>query len=122
VSWVGKWKNQFGSIVTVTSDADGCIEGTFVTALKDSAFYGEIVAIKGVHRGNCISFTSVGGSASGDHVVSYTGLLRDGKMETAWFMVSDQAISAAKEGEAAVLQQLNWWRAVSTNFDTFERG
>ncbi|MCA6124517.1 hypothetical protein J6500_21860 [Bradyrhizobium sp. WSM 1704] len=121
MTWVGKWKNQYGSIVEITSEADGRIAGTFRTALPDSGFYNQTVAIVGVHRGNCIGFSSVGASASGDRVVSYTGLLRDGKMETAWFVVADKALVAPGEGEPAALQPVNWWRAVTTSTDTFER-
>ncbi|WP_050418777.1 avidin/streptavidin family protein [Bradyrhizobium tropiciagri] len=119
--WVGKWQNQYGSIVDITSEAGGRIEGTFRTALADSGFYGQTVPIVGVHQGNCIGFSSVGSSAAGDRVVSYAGLLRDGKMETAWFVVSDKALVAAGEGEPAMLKPLNWWRAVTTSIDTFER-
>ena len=121
MSWVGKWKNQFGSVVEISSEADGRIEGTFRTALEDSGFYGKTVPIIGYHQGNCIGFVSVGTSEAGDRVVSYTGLLREEKMETAWFVVSDQSISASKEGEPAKLKPLNWCRAVTTNVDTFER-
>ena len=42
-------------------------------------------------------------------------------METAWFVVSDKALIAAREGEAAALKSVNWWRAVTTSVDTFER-
>jgi hypothetical protein len=121
MSWVGKWKNQFGSIVEITSEAEGKIEGTFTTALRDSGFYGQTVPILGVQHGNCIGFSSVGKSPTGDRVVSYTGLLRNGKIETAWFVVSDQALRAAKAGAAAELKPQNWWRAVTTNMDTFEK-
>ena len=120
MTWVGTWQNQYGSIVEITSEADGRIEGTFRTALADSGFYGQTVPIVGVHQGNCIGFSSVGSSAAGDRVVSYAGLLR-GKMETAWFVVSDKALVAAGEGEPATLKPLNWWRAVTTSIDTFER-
>src|ERR1043166_5135747 len=41
MSWVGTWKNQFGSIVEITSEAGGRIEGTFQTALEDSGFFGQ---------------------------------------------------------------------------------
>ncbi|MDH2386560.1 avidin/streptavidin family protein [Bradyrhizobium sp. CER78] len=121
MTWVGKWQNQYGSIVEITSEADGRIEGTFRSALADSGFYGQTVPIVGVHQDNCIGFSSVGSSAAGDRVVSYAGLLRDGKMETAWFVVSDKALVAAGEGEPATLKPLNWWRAVTTSIDTFER-
>lgn len=121
MSWIGNWRNQFGSMLRITRDADGRIEGLFETALEDSGFYGQAVPVIGFHKGNCIGFVAVGSSAAGDRVVSYTGLLRHGKMETAWFVVADQALSAAKEGDPAQLKPLNWWRAVTTNVDTFER-
>lgn len=120
-SWVGSWRNQFGSVLRIISDAEGRIEGTFETALEDSGFYGQTVQVTGFHRGNCIGFAAVGSSAAGDRVVTYAGLLRQGKMETAWFVVADQALSAASEGDPAKLKPLNWWRAVTTNVDTFER-
>ncbi len=120
MSWVGKWKNQFGSLLEIISDSNGRIDGTFRTALKDSGFYGQTDFV-GVHRGNCIGFSSVGSGPTGDRVVSYTGLLRDGKLETAWFVVSDKSLSAAKEGDPAHLKPVNWWRAVTTNYDTFKR-
>src|SRR5689334_19321512 len=71
MSWVGTWKNQYGSTLEITNDADGRIFGEFRTALEDSGFYGQTVAVVGVHRGNCISFGSAGTSATGDRVVSY---------------------------------------------------
>jgi len=69
--WVGKWKNQFGSLVEITNESNGRIEGTFRTALRDSGFYGQTVSIVGVHQGNCIAFSSVGSSPTGDRVVVY---------------------------------------------------
>ena len=120
MAWVGKWRNQFGSILRIISDAEGRIEGNFETALDDSGFYGQTVPVTGYHRGNCIGFVAVGTSSAGDRVVSYAGLLRHGKMETAWFVVADAALSAAREGDPAKLKPLNWWRAVTTNIDTFE--
>jgi hypothetical protein len=121
MSWLGTWKNQFGSVLHITSEAKGRIEGTFKTALPDSGFYGQIVPVVGVHQGNCIGFSSVGSSPTGDRVVSYTGLLREGRMETAWFVVSDKTLSAEKAGDPAALKSTNWWRAVSMNVDTFEK-
>ena len=121
MSWLGTWKNQFGSSLEITDESNGRLEGTFRTALPDSGFYGQTVPIAGVHRGNCIAFSSAGSSPSGDRVVTYAGLLRDGKLETAWFVVSDMSLTASKQGEPAELKPVNWWRAVSTNVDTFER-
>ena len=38
MSWLGKWKNQFGSIVEITGEANERIEGTFRTALKTAGY------------------------------------------------------------------------------------
>jgi hypothetical protein len=62
MSLVGRWRNQFGSIVEITKDSDHRIEGTFSTALDDSGFYGQEVRILGIHRGDCISFAAGGNS------------------------------------------------------------
>jgi hypothetical protein len=82
---------------------------------------GKMFPILGAHRGNCIGFSSAGSSEAGDRVVSYTGLLRNGRMETLWFVVADTTLTAAKEGEPAQIKRLNWWRAASISADTFER-
>ncbi|WP_246668147.1 hypothetical protein [Bradyrhizobium elkanii] len=66
-----------GSIVEITSEADSRIEGTFRTALADSGFYGQTVAIVGVHQGNCIGFSSVGSSATGDPEGGAAALTRE---------------------------------------------
>jgi hypothetical protein len=29
VTWIGKWQNQWGSIIDITNDADGRIEEAF---------------------------------------------------------------------------------------------
>lgn len=54
-------------------------------------------------------------------VVTYTGLLRGGKLETLWYVVADAALAASAEGEPARARKLNWWRSVTTSADTFER-
>jgi hypothetical protein len=43
MKWIGKWRNQYGSIADITDDADNEIRGTFTTALQDSGFYGQTV-------------------------------------------------------------------------------
>jgi hypothetical protein len=82
MNWKGKWRNQYGSVVEITDDAGNRIAGTFRTALADSGFYGQTVPVVGVHQGDCISFVCGGTTPVGDSVVSYTGLVRNGKMET----------------------------------------
>jgi hypothetical protein len=86
-----------------SSGHPGRIAGSFETAFEDSAFYGETVPIVGVARGDCISFASVGSSRAGHMVVSYTGLLRGGRLETVWYFVTDDG---------------PWWKAVTANTDT----
>jgi hypothetical protein len=121
MDWKGKWRNQYGSIVSIVDDANLRISGTFKTALKDSGFYGQEIPVVGLHQGDCISFVGAGQTAAGDAAVSYTGLLREGKMETMWFVVADSAIKAPSEGSPGKREKLNWWRSISTSADTFER-
>jgi len=121
MSWLGKWRNQYGSVLEITDEADHRIAGKFRTALPDSGFFGQEIPVVGVHHGDCIGLTAGGVSPAGDMVVTYTGLLRDGKLETLWYVVADAALGAAAEGQPAKARKLNWWRSVTTSADTFER-
>ena len=105
MSWLGTWRNQYGSTVTITGEAGGRIEGSFRTAIESSPFFGSEVSIAGAHSGPAITF---GCAADGDAnvVVSYTGKLQDDRMETLWFVA---------DGDQ------HWWKSVVTNHDTFER-
>jgi hypothetical protein len=120
-NWIGKWRNQYGSILEVTEQSSRELKGAFRTALPDSGFYGQVVPLVGVHQGDCISLAGGGKTAAGDAIVSYTGLLRDGRMETLWYVVADAAIVAPCEGAPGRVEKLNWWRSVSTSADTFAR-
>jgi hypothetical protein len=60
-------------------------------------------------------------TAAGAMVVTYTGLLREGRIETLWYVAADASLSASAEGVSAKINKLNWWRAITTNADTFER-
>ena len=119
--WKGKWRNQYGSMLEITNDENHRIEGTFTTALEDSGFYGQTIAVVGFHQGDCIGISGGGKTKAGDAVVTYTGLLRDGKLETLWFVAADSALVASAPGEPAKAKKLNWWRSMSTSADTFER-
>lgn len=121
MNWRGIWKNQYRSIVEITDDADNRIAGSFRTALVDSGFHGKEIPVLGVHHGDCISFAGGGKTAAGDAIVSYTGLHRNGKMETLWFVVADAAILTSGGGDPAKIEKLNWWRSMSTSADTFQR-
>lgn len=121
MGWLGTWRNQYGSVVEITDDAGHAIKGVFRTALKDSGFYGQDVEVSGVHRGDCISFAGTGATPAGDMVVSYIGLLRDGRMETLWYVAADSVLTPPSDGAAAALKKTPWWRAMMTGADTFER-
>lgn len=121
MDWSGTWRNQYGSTVSIECDNHGRVGGTFRTALEDSGFYGREAAIVGVANGNCIAFSSAAASDAGDMIVSYTGLLRDGKLETMWLYVTDEAIVADGPGAMAERRPVPWWKAVISNAVTFER-
>ncbi|WP_225769950.1 avidin/streptavidin family protein [Inquilinus sp. Marseille-Q2685] len=120
-SWNGTWRNQYGSTVVIEEDGGGVIRGVFRTALEDSSFFGQDVPIHGAAHGDVIAFTAAGSGTAGSAAVSYTGLLRDGKLETLWHTVADQALTAAEEGVPAEIRKVPAWRAFGTSLDTFER-
>jgi hypothetical protein len=53
--------------------------------------------------------------------VSYTGILRDGKLEALWHTVSGRVLTADREGEPARSVEIGAWRAFGVSLDTFER-
>lgn len=119
--WIGIWRNQYGSTVAIENDADGVILGTFRTALDDSSFFGREFPIHGAAHGDVIGFTAAGRGKTGPAAVSYTGILRDGKLEMLWHTVSGQSLTAPAEGSPARLVEVGTWRAFGTSLDTFER-
>lgn len=116
MNWLGTWQNQYGSTLTIIDDANGRIAGTFETALLDSGFYGQEIGITGIHLGNCIGFTFATSDAYGDLLCSFSGLLRDGRIETVWHIVSDSCVDAGGH-----VEERRWPHAVMTNADTFSR-
>jgi Avidin family len=110
-SWKGTWRNQYGSIVEIEDDKNGVIRGVFRTALEDSSFFGLEVPIHGAAFGDVIGFTAATNGKAGPAAVSYTGLLRDGKLEALWHTVADQALMAAEEGAPARITKVRTWRA-----------
>jgi hypothetical protein len=116
MQWTGKWRNQYGSLITIVHEGGDRIGGYFETALPDSGFFGQTVPIIGVASGDCIAFSSVGTGTAGDMVVSYTGLMRDGRMETMWYFVGAETVEAT-----GARSPTPWWKAVIANADTFER-
>jgi Avidin family len=119
--WVGTWQNQYGSTLTITDDADQKIRGTFRTALEDSTFAGQEIDVSGIHVGECVSFSFARSAPTGDAICTFTGLLRDGRLETVWHVVSDSAVKPPRPGAPAEVVKLPWPHAVLTNADTFTR-
>jgi len=120
-SWIGIWRNQYGSTVIIEDDAEGVIRGTFRTALEDSSFFGQELPILGAAYGDVIGFTAAGRGKSGPAAVSYTGILRDSKLEMLWHTVAGQTLSAPAEGAPARIVEVGTWRAFGTSLDMFER-
>lgn len=119
--WDGLWRNQYGSTIDLLVDGDGRVTGTFRTALTDSGFHGLDVPLHGVAHGDVIGFTSAAESKTGPAAVSYTGILRDGRLEMLWHMVAGRTLSASAPGEPARIVDVGTWRAFATSLDTFER-
>jgi hypothetical protein len=92
MTWLGARRNQYGSTVTIASEKDGSVSGSFRTAIESSPYYGLEgleVPLTGVHSGSAIAFVS-GLGDDGNSAVSYTGRLQDGVMETLWFVVAGE--------------------------------
>jgi hypothetical protein len=121
MQWIGTWRNQYGSTLRITDDTGHRISGFFTTALPDSGFFGETVPVVGVHQGDCVSFTFARGGPAGDTICSFTGLVREGKIQTLWHVVSDSTPRARDANGPARLEKSGWAHAAHTNADTFER-
>jgi hypothetical protein len=119
--WTGQWRNQYGSVLTVVDDDGGQLRGSFRTALGDSAFAGDEFQVSGFHIGDCVHFAFGRSGPDGDSIASFTGLLRDGRLETLWHVVSDSAVKSPGPQEPPRLIKLPWPHAAMTNADTFER-
>lgn len=120
MSWLGKWRNQYGSILEITDESNHRIVGTFRTGLQDSTFADMDLPVVGMHQGDCIGIAGGAPTLSGDVLVTYTGLLREEKLETMWYVVSDAAPEPTHDA-GPKLRKLPWWRSMLTNADTFVR-
>ncbi|KVE08916.1 avidin/streptavidin family protein [Burkholderia anthina] len=116
MNWIGTWRNQYGSTLSITDDKAGAIRGVFSTALRDSAFFGHDLPVSGVWFDDCINFAFGISDGLVSGICSFTGMLRDGKLETVWHVVTSKA---PRQGSRAL--EMGWAHAVQTNADTFER-
>src|ERR1700750_923033 len=84
MNWVGKWKNQYGSILDITIQEDNKLEGTLEPGEHELSG-GQKLSLVGVWENNHIAVTC---RQEGKHVITYAGMLYEGKMEATWFMVN----------------------------------
>lgn len=121
MKWIGQWKNQYSSILEITTVSNNIVTGVFRTALEDSGFYGHEIPVCGFCQGNCIGLSGGGNTDSGDMLVTYTGLLRGDTLQTMWLVINDSVKLPQQDEGSSQLTKQNWWRAVLINADTFER-
>jgi hypothetical protein len=116
MTWAGSWRNQYGSILKIIDEGHGRIGGSFSSA-SDTEINGEELAIVGLYQDNLISLMLSGGS----HVVSWTGLVHDGRMETLWHLVVRERLTAETHHAAAKDKPVGVWEAFTAGSDIFER-
>lgn len=121
MEWVGTWRNEHGSVIAIDRVEGGVIHGRFTTALASSALHGQTVPLTGLARGPLLSVVAGGSGGAGDVLVAYTGRIVDGRLKTLWHMIGDHVLTAGAEGAPAERVPLEWWRAITTSADTFER-
>ena len=117
--WIGSWRNQYGSVLEITDESNGRIEGHFQSAV-DRRIKGQQIAIVGVHQADLISFV-FNGAPHAKFIVAWTGLLRNGRIETLFHSVASERLTAEAEGSPARNKPLGTWEAISTSADPFER-
>ncbi|OEC96059.1 MULTISPECIES: avidin/streptavidin family protein [unclassified Rhizobium] len=116
MSWTGIWRNQYGSTVEITDEQDGLIRGTFKTALQDSVFFGSELPVAGVWFDDCINFAFGMAGEGSTSICSFTGMLREKKLQTIWHVVTSR-----KPEQPGRARKLGWAHSVQTNADTFEQ-
>jgi hypothetical protein len=118
---LGKWRNQYGSILEIISDSNHRISGTFKIALKDSGFHGQELPVCGAQQRECIGLSAAGCTPEGAAVLTFTGVFRENRLITLCHLTSDAAFVASCERAAAKLEKLSCCRAITSGSDTFER-
>jgi hypothetical protein len=116
VSWVGKWKNQHGSILEITSDTRGMIAGTYHTKVGKG---GPKATVRGIHSGDMIALT-VSWAPDSESITAWTGLRRGKSLHTLWHLVSSTTWDAKGKGAPAVRRNVEPWEAFNTNADLFK--
>ncbi|HEU4554753.1 MAG TPA: avidin/streptavidin family protein [Chitinophaga sp.] len=115
-SWTGTWKNQYGSVLTIEAEEAGRIKGTFQSAVDPGVKEG---IVTGICSNDLIAFAAMG--EGGRKVASWTGILRNGRIETLWHVAVNEKLVAGAEGVPATKKTAGIWEAFVTGADTFER-
>jgi hypothetical protein len=92
MNWTGTWRNQYGSILRITDDDDGLVKGVFKTALQNSAFFGHELPVTGIWLDDCINFAFGTPSEAPTSICSFTGMLRENKLQTVWHVVTSAKV------------------------------
>jgi len=119
MTWIGSWRNQYGSVLEITDESNGRIEGHFRSAV-DPRIKGQSVAVVGNHQDDIISLV-LNGAPYAKFIVAWTGLVRHGRIETLFHSVTSERLTAEAEGSPARSKSLGAWEAISTGADSFER-
>lgn len=119
MTWIGSWRNQDGSVREITDESNERIEGHFRSEV-DGGIKGHEVAVAGVHQDDLISFMSTA-APHAQFVVAWTGLLRNGRIETLFHLVTSERLTAEAEGAPARNKSLGTFEAISTGAGSFER-
>lgn len=101
-AWIGNWKNQYGSHLTIESVDNGQIKGSFRSAVDKSI---PASPISGICTENLI-IISLSGTKEGEKLAAWTGILQDDRIETLWHVVM---------GGKCI------WEAFLTGADTFSK-
>jgi len=99
---VGQWKNQYGSQLNIDHVEHSRITGSFQSAVDKSI---PASPAFGLCTGNLIVI-NVASSKEGEKIASWTGVLRDDRIETLWH------VAVGGKG---------MWESVLTGSDTFTR-
>jgi hypothetical protein len=101
-SFIGHWKNQYGSQLNIDRIENGQVSGTFQSAVDKSI---PASPAFGVCTGDLITI-NVCSSNEGEKIASWTGILQDDRIETLWH------VAIGGKG---------MWEAMLTGSDTFSR-
>ncbi|WP_394824464.1 avidin/streptavidin family protein [Pendulispora albinea] len=116
MNWTGTWKNQYGSILDITSDEGGNIAGWFTSAV-DGGIKDARIRVSGFHAADRLTFCLAGGPI----VAAWTGLLRHDRLETLWHVAASERRTGPVEEAGAANRQLDIFEAFTTGADTFIR-